>query len=124
MRLPRPQFTVRRLMLVVALAGLALGGGIWGSKMWRLSGVHARTARFHRSWLGLYRQRETVILKSLGRLEQFAAQHALPPPSVARHRDDAAGYARKADFREALALKYERAARYPWLPVETDPPEP
>jgi hypothetical protein len=24
----------------------------------------------------------------------------------------------------ALARKYERAARYPWLPVEPDPPEP
>ncbi len=25
---------------------------------------------------------------------------------------------------DELARKYERAARYPWLPVEPDPPEP
>jgi hypothetical protein len=31
---------------------------------------------------------------------------------------------RLADYHEDLARKYERAARYPWLPVEPDPPEP
>ena len=29
MRLPRPRFTVRRLMLLIAIAGLAMGGGVW-----------------------------------------------------------------------------------------------
>jgi hypothetical protein len=28
------------------------------------------------------------------------------------------------EWRRALAEKYERAARYPWLPVPPDPPEP
>jgi hypothetical protein len=27
-------------------------------------------------------------------------------------------------YHRDLAAKYERAARYPWLPVEPDPPEP
>jgi hypothetical protein len=31
---------------------------------------------------------------------------------------------RLMDHYEALKLKYERAARRPWLPVEPDPPEP
>jgi hypothetical protein len=30
----------------------------------------------------------------------------------------------RADHHASLARKYERAARYPWLPVEPDPPEP
>lgn len=30
----------------------------------------------------------------------------------------------KADYHACLREKYERAARYPWLPVEPDPPEP
>jgi hypothetical protein len=27
-------------------------------------------------------------------------------------------------YHAAMTAKYERAARYPWLPVESDPPEP
>ena len=30
----------------------------------------------------------------------------------------------RADHHAAMAHKYEHAARYPWLPVEPDPPEP
>lgn len=36
-RLSRPHFNVRRLMVVVAIAGLILGGVVWSLKMWRLS---------------------------------------------------------------------------------------
>jgi hypothetical protein len=110
-------------MLVVALVGLALSGGAWTLEMRTLSRGHARTAQFHRSWLGRYRARQAVIRQAIGRLERVAAWHSVPP-SLDRHREDAADYARKADFREALALKYEYAARYPWLPVEPDPPMP
>jgi hypothetical protein len=31
---------------------------------------------------------------------------------------------RRADYLTALASKYQHAARFPWLPVEPDPPEP
>ena len=30
----------------------------------------------------------------------------------------------RADHHASLVRKYEHAARYPWLPVEPDPPEP
>jgi hypothetical protein len=43
---------------------------------------------------------------------------------AARSREAAADCATKAARCAALARKYERAARYPWLPVEPDPPEP
>jgi hypothetical protein len=33
-------------------------------------------------------------------------------------------YGRLADYHEALARKYDRAARRPWWPVAPDPPEP
>jgi hypothetical protein len=130
MRLPRLRFTVRRLMLSVALAGLAMGGSGWGYRMWWLSGVHARTALFHKSWVGRYRTREAVILQAIGKIEKVVAEHSaaepvlVAPPHIARHREDAADYARKAHYRAALVRKYERAARFPWLPVEPDPPEP
>jgi len=34
------------------------------------------------------------------------------------------GYRRTALYYRRMRQKYERAARYPWLPVESDPPEP
>ena len=33
-------------------------------------------------------------------------------------------HAKQADYHASLARKYERAARYPWLSVAPDPPEP
>jgi hypothetical protein len=35
-----------------------------------------------------------------------------------------AAYERRGDYHAALQTKYERAARYPWLAVEPDRPEP
>jgi hypothetical protein len=35
-----------------------------------------------------------------------------------------ASWWKRATYHAALRRKYERAARYPWLPVEPDPPEP
>jgi hypothetical protein len=80
-------------MLVVALAGLVMGSGVEGYKMWRLSGYYAARARKH----------ENVAI---------------------RMRNGSARFKRQADHHESMAVKYERAARYPWLPVDPDPPEP
>jgi hypothetical protein len=33
-------------------------------------------------------------------------------------------YRQRALYYRRLRQKYERAARYPWIPVESDPPEP
>ena len=39
-------------------------------------------------------------------------------------REDAEQATRRAAYHASLKRKYERAARYPWLPVEPDPPPP
>jgi hypothetical protein len=39
-------------------------------------------------------------------------------------RRQSAYHARQANYHASLAQKYLDAARYPWLPVEPDPPEP
>jgi hypothetical protein len=87
MRLPRLRFTIRLLMLMVALAACS----VWGYRMWRVSREHARVER---------------------RLTHFR---------IGRPIADAA---EKAAYDAALARKYERAARHPWLPVGPDPPQP
>jgi hypothetical protein len=37
---------------------------------------------------------------------------------------DADSLRRRSEYHRRLRRKYERAARYPWLPVAPDPPEP
>jgi hypothetical protein len=96
MRLPRLRFTVRRLLLVVAVA--ACGG--WGVKLWRLSREYAEIAKMHREWEPTFRW---LPDKSL-----WLAEYSIS----------------REHYHDPIARKYERAARYPWLHVEPDPPEP
>jgi hypothetical protein len=95
MRLPRCR--LRTLMVVVAVAGIVLGAGI---------GMHRR------SW-SLWH-----IARSHGERAFFLA--------VDDTEDDAQFTRNQAlyDYRFRLMRKYAAAARYPWLPVAPDPPEP
>jgi hypothetical protein len=86
MQLPRPRFTVRRMMVAVAILGLSLGF------------LAERRARFLR-----------VAAQHKSQTDWPWAFH-LPPGVVS--------------YDIEMQLKYERAARYPWLPVEPDPPRP
>jgi hypothetical protein len=112
MRLPRLQFTLWRLMLVVAIVGLAMGGGVWGYRMWRLSHVYELNARRYRSAERLFRELEAFYLATAEEKEKTKYNHL------------AAVAASTADYHAARVRKYERAARYPWLAVESDPSEP
>ena len=95
MRLPRIRMTTRRWMVAVAIVGIVLGVTI------------ERHNRFRK--IADYHQGE--IMKLARRLAAFAgsSDHPLIP---------------RLDSHESMRLKYEHAARYPWLPVEPDPPEP
>ena len=65
-------------------------------------------------------------------LAQYHAELVVDPETVADGRFRVVGHSRDGEpivqttvCRHAeLAQKYERAARYPWLPVTPDPPEP
>jgi hypothetical protein len=88
MRLLRPRFTVRRLMVAVAVVGVVLGIG---------SDLDRRRRRFLdlRSY---YREKAVIHSECWTRIVSMRDYY--------------------------LSRKYERAARYPWLPVAPDPPEP
>jgi hypothetical protein len=103
LRLPRLRFTVRRLMLAVGLAGLAMGGAVWGYRMWRLSAEYERRANAARSHAGYYRPKEA-------RYRGFS--------------EEAAKYKAITGYYAARARKYQRASRYPWVPIEPDQPDP
>jgi hypothetical protein len=128
MRLPRLRFTVRRLMAVVALAGVVMGAGVWSERMWRLSRVYALESRREEVLGDICRMLEA---QCRSHLERYKPSEPIIWPARAAMRkvldEESAGVARfesQADYHSLRARKYERAARYPWLPVESDPPEP
>ncbi len=104
MPLPRVRFTVRRLMVAVAIVAAVLAG---------LEALRMRRAEFQRVSV-LHRRH----LLTLGRWELLD-----PVAQRADEEAQARGDPRKS-WHLHLADKYRRAARYPWLPVAPDPPEP
>jgi hypothetical protein len=88
MRLPRPRFTVRRLMVVVAIIAMATYTGM---VVWRIE-TYAVRADIH-------------ARHNSGHSFKYASTDLI-------------------HWHEQMRLKYENAARNPWLPVGPDPPEP
>jgi len=109
MWLPRVQFTVRRMMVAVAVVGLLLATGMWAAKMWRLS-------RGHRAITSSHATLEAEVRFWVAEWERC--------PGSALRTQMMGEQARKADNSRRMMLKYDRAACYPWLPVAPDPPEP
>jgi hypothetical protein len=118
MMLSRVRFTVRRMMVTVASVALVIGGSIEYSRLKRLSTRYAYSAHIfglqettcradgrlsHGEWLDVSRRRFKL---GLGQSLKPEWCRKLTP------------------HYESLRLKYERAARYPWLPVSPDPPMP
>ncbi|WP_406699785.1 hypothetical protein V5E97_13110 [Singulisphaera sp. Ch08] len=108
MRLPR--FTTIRLMVLVAVVGLVLATGIGVNRLWQRRPAYVRLALKH-NW----REQELRYAVSEGR--EFRSSVAATPARIAEMR-------RLAEHEATLAHKYLHAARYPWLPVSPDPPEP
>jgi hypothetical protein len=89
------------LLILVALAGVSMGASGSGYRLWRLSRYYAdlaQNSKAHESNCRLNAALQSDVARSF-------LSHA-------------------ADYYAALARKHERAARYPWLPVEPDPPMP
>ena len=96
MRLPRFRFTVRRMMIAVAIVGVTIG-----VLAVRRSAFLRRADHYHR------------VSRSY-----IALQLPTPPGEFPD-----ASYWRQIIWAGKMRAKYERAARYPWLPVAPDPPE-
>jgi hypothetical protein len=112
MRLPRVRFTVRRMMVGVAIAGMVLGLTHWFES--RDAWLRARRD-FH------WAQWTLPIMESRGEDGRVVG-----PLQVTE--DDGSPVdglrARRELWNYRMFKKYMKAARYPWLPVAPDPPEP
>lgn len=85
MRLPRFRFTIRRMMIGVAMFGVVFGA----SDMMRRRDYYLGRYAFH---------------------------------SVTAGKREASGDVQAARYHRRRAYEFSRAARYPWLPIDRDPP--
>lgn len=106
--MPRARFTVRMLMVAVAVAGVICSG----IELRRRSRLYACAAR---KW-----EERDILSQDL--MHAFAHPDRPEVAEICRREYDA--NARLAEFEGKLRRKYERAARYPWLRVEAHSREP
>jgi hypothetical protein len=128
-------------MVAVAMIAIAISGIFWGLKMRRLSRSFALKARINKQSETSCRQfeawsRDTAeAWKGFQRLRGDPANldPSIPKDDRLREREERnatamrkaeADWGNKADHYAAMYRKYDRAARYPWLTVEPDLPEP
>jgi hypothetical protein len=102
MRLPRFRFTVRRLIALVISAGLAMAGAI----------MVKRSSEFR------------ALAEEQAEAEQTSLAYADDARGAGRDPQRVARGEQMAAYHRGLRIKYERATRYPWLPVDPDPPIP
>src|SRR4051812_39209108 len=113
MRLPK--FRVRTLMvaLVAAWSWMVVAKMLWGPELEQRRVEYRTRAEDHadlaRNYAELVASYSTPVARRGGCV--------WPPRTLAEVRLSAAYHAR-------LKTKYERAARFPWLPVAPDPPPP
>jgi hypothetical protein len=111
MRLPRVRFTLRRLMIVVAVAAVLMAASNGLARLRLLSSDYRARAEEHAGIEATLRR----IIASDG----ADTPVDISPGAGLRSRRFTARAV--ADYEAALRRKYERAARYPWLRVKPDP---
>jgi hypothetical protein len=107
MRVPRLRFTLRRMMIAVALVALLFGAA---AGLWR------RHLSFKRQADEYAKRMNTEFARGYR-----VAIARWPSDGELKMKDE---HYRLKDYYKQLKLKYERAAARPWLPVESDRPPP
>jgi len=130
MRLPRVRFTVRRMMIAVAIVGVLLASGMearWLHRKHReyvnRASIDSEGERLYSEWAAWDIKHESDLRSMFKRyghegLDDWARRMA------DYHGRQAAKFTLWANYHARMKAKYEAAARRPWLPVEPDPPEP
>jgi hypothetical protein len=114
MRLPRVRFTVRWLMVAVAIVALAFPL----FRMARFYRMHLHAALSHREWEKFHAlELKNVALTEYAPSVSPQRRREMTEQSISRARN-------RQRYHAELKRKYERAATHPWDPVEPDPPMP
>jgi hypothetical protein len=117
--MPRFQFTVRRVMIGIAVVACSLGGFVWSVRMKRLSAIYHQRAADYLSSAETYRQLAEGEVDGSGWYTETDGVHIENGISGRRNRA-----IKLRSYYARLGRKYLRAAARPWTPVGTDPPVP
>ena len=114
MRLPRVRFTVRRMMVAVAVFGLLFGAGV----------TRQRWA-YNRSMVNYHanEERRMRLLLSGGWITETDEAGTRKKLRVGRN-IEREPVQQRLMYHILMGDRYQRAARRPWLAVAPDPPEP
>jgi hypothetical protein len=115
MQRPRIRFTIRRLLVVVAIVAiiLAIGGVLNRSRQYR------RIAQYHRAEAERAAARQAIAIGKATVDEQFGDR-----ADASRRRLLAESIGRVASFHTEFGWKYSRAPRRPWQLAGPDPVPP
>jgi hypothetical protein len=134
MRLPR--MTTRRWMVAVVVAAVAMGGFVAVRAVWQYF-VALDRIQYHEGmeamsrWLDpLGRDQSQEIDQIRGLIEEqrrITGDAGLDEDlraALDEYKRIVAPLHRQVEYHAAMIRKYRGVARFPWLPVEPDPPEP
>jgi hypothetical protein len=118
MRLARVRFTLRWLLIVIGFLAVLMAAGLEAARATRRAREYRQLAVAH------------AAFRDLSRAEAEEYRYALVHKAAADNRSGTdllrweAHERALARYYDAMAAKYHRAARFPWLPVGPDPPPP
>jgi hypothetical protein len=112
-----PRMTTWRWMVAVAVIGLMIGGAGGALLIRQRRDYFLTLAQSHQNEAASSMARGSALKSRLGSTSGMGIEIGQLYRDYDRIKD-------RADHHAAMAHKYEHAARYPWLLVEPDPPEP
>jgi hypothetical protein len=134
MGLPRVRFTVRRLMIAVAVVAVLIGAGLQirrAIRLCRLSAEYAQQAakyaEFETTWRQSerhHREREQELRKLVDDTRQGVGGPEFWRQQAKGESDEAEKLKSLAEFHANMKSKHQAAARRPWIEVEPCPPWP
>lgn len=139
----RPRMTIRVWMLAMAVIAVAMSGLVGARAIWQYF-MALHRVQYHAGWEGTMRWLDRVApeqsqaiaetmdqLEKLQRItsdarlhEEIRATLEQSRAALDQYRRFQAGSLRLKEYHAAMVRKYQYVARFPWLPVEPDPPEP
>jgi hypothetical protein len=125
----RVRFTVRRLMIAVAVVAILIGVGLEGGRLYQRFHKYSRLASKH----GFY---EECLLGFANASGMMAEEYRLSAMRRSEGESDNTAdlqiewltderrFRRLAEYQAGIKAKFEAAKWRPWLDVEPDPPRP
>ena len=123
MHLPRfwPRFSVRRLMIAVAIVAVVFAAWLKSVQYWDLSTQYQERVDWFESMAMCHVERIDSWETRIARKREDPASDDFPLEVL---QDQARRDRIWLEYYRSLIAKYKRAARYPWLSVAPDPPDP